>query len=150
MSVDLPRPRSIRPGQFVYIWAPAVSAWSFAQSHPLSVAWWNRDDPSEEKEQTTKRNHDEIANSLTLLIQPMEGFSNHLFSSTENFIRVMVDGPYGVPVPTEQYGTIVLFASGIGIAAQLPFIKQALQDIEACRTSLRRVSLVWQVDNESE
>lgn len=138
LLVELPRSRSIRPGQFVYLWAPSVSRWSFLQSHPLSVAWWDGENQSEK------------ATSLALLIRPMAGFSNHLYTLREEYLRVTVDGPYGIAVPTDRHGTIVLFASGIGIAAQLPLIKQALLDIQACRTSLRRVSLVWQIDNESK
>ncbi|KAL8903803.1 MAG: hypothetical protein Q9207_003695 [Kuettlingeria erythrocarpa] len=44
-----------------------------------------------------------------------------------------------------EYGTVFMFASGLGIAAQLPYIKQLLWDGAQCRTRTKRIHLVWQL-----
>jgi predicted ferric reductase len=61
---------------------------------------------------------------------------------------VAIDGPYGKSIDTSQYGTLILLATGIGIAAQLPLIKQALAEYKAGRTSVRRICVVWQMEQE--
>ena len=44
LQINLPRPWRVEPGHFIYLWSPAVSFWSFCQSHPFTIAWWVDDD----------------------------------------------------------------------------------------------------------
>lgn len=55
----LQKPLKVDDGQYVNLWIPSVSFWSFLQSHPFMVISW------EPKEQHT----------LDLLIEPQRGLT---------------------------------------------------------------------------
>jgi hypothetical protein len=42
----------------------------------------------------------------------------------------------------------LLFATGIGIAGQLPYVKQLLENFHNYDVKARRIALFWQVDSE--
>jgi NAD(P)H-flavin reductase len=136
--VDLPRGRKVGPGQYFYLLTPAAGFWSFCQRHPYSIAWWSEDEKGR-------------AATVSLLVKAQHGLSRHLVTANpgESFI-VALDGPYGRSVDTSKYGTLVLFATGIGIATQLSVLKRAFRDYELGNNILRRISIIWQMDSESE
>ena len=39
-----------------------------------------------------------------------------------------------------------MVATGIGIAAQLPYLKELIKGFNNCETRTRRIHLVWQLD----
>ena len=59
-----------------------------------------------------------------------------------------VDGPYGIHRDTSRYGTLLLFASDIGIAAQTSLIKETLHQRALGMTSNRHIVLIWQIEKE--
>ena len=61
----------------------------------------------------------------------------------------VVDGPYGREIPLRTYGTVLLFASGIGIAGLLLYANQTLEEYNAQRTSCRRIFLFWEIDDRT-
>lgn len=81
------------------------------QSHPFFVAWWYRD--AEE-------------DVIVLVVEKRKGFTQDLFHHASNDIdprsgmRAIVEGPYGEELDLESYDTVLLFATGMGIAGQLP------------------------------
>lgn len=134
LLVHIPRPWKVKAGEFIYL----VSFPWFAQSHPFSIAWWQEEEDGQ-------------CLIISLLIKPQNGFTKHLFhiAHRTHWLRVAIDGPYSQSLDITTYGTIVMFATGIGIATQIPLIKQALEDYRKCQTAIRRVSLIWQLDQES-
>ncbi|KAH8745694.1 hypothetical protein F5883DRAFT_438663, partial [Diaporthe sp. PMI_573] len=51
-------------------------------------------------------------------------------------------GPYRISVPTRNYRIILLAASGLGIVAQLPYLKQLIHSYNTYQTYTRRIYLV--------
>ena len=137
VQISVPRPWKVSAGQYVYIWMPGVSASSIVQSHPFMICWW--DDDTEGR-----------ASHIYLLVKPRSGFTRNLVRHAGSFaLSCWVDGPYGKPVSTEDFGSVLMFASGIGIAAQVPYIKGILKDFRNAQTRTKSILLIWQLDNES-
>ncbi|OAL42592.1 hypothetical protein IQ07DRAFT_525845 [Pyrenochaeta sp. DS3sAY3a] len=55
-------------------------------------------------------------------------------------------GPYGTSASVNRYETVVMVASGFGIAGQLPYLKKLIYGYNTCTTRTRRVHLVWQLE----
>ncbi|KAI9784310.1 MAG: hypothetical protein M1839_002371 [Geoglossum umbratile] len=63
-------------------------------------------------------------------------------------MKAIIEGPYGNELNLELYGTVLLFATGIGIAGQLPYVKQLLEGYHNCEVKTRRIALFWEMDSE--
>jgi predicted ferric reductase len=138
LTVSNARPSQLRAGQFFQLRIPGISFWSFFQSHPFAVAWWHE-------------NEDGRATSLSFLVEVQGGFTHKLFqhaSSHASFLT-WADGPYGLPMDLDGYGSVLMFASGIRIAAQIPYIKEILKQRRQWRSSVRNISVAWEIDDSS-
>lgn len=138
LSLSVPRPWKIKPGESIYVCVPGLSLGSFLEWHPFSIAWWS----ANEKGQAT---------SISLLIKQQHGLTSRLmrYPSRKDFY-VVIDGPYGQSIDTSRYGTLILLATDVGIAAQMPLIKQTLAEYKTGRTSVRKICLIWQMEQECE
>src|SRR5947208_2691041 len=58
----------------------------------------------------------------------------------------LFSGPHGTSAPVSDYETILMAASGFGMVAQLPYLKQLIYGYNARKTRTRRVHLVWQLE----
>jgi predicted ferric reductase len=137
VTLSVPRPFEFKPNQYIYLCVPGLTPGSFLKWHPFSISWWSCNDAGQ-------------AISLSLLVKPQHGLTQHLMRcppSPQDFY-VAIDGPYGQGIDTSQYGTLILLATGIGIAAQMPLIKQTLAEYKASRTSVRKICVIWQMDQE--
>ena len=128
VHLELSRPLRVQAGQYIHLWLPGLSLLSFFQTHPFTVISW-----SPEKQE-----------KLVLLVEPRNGLTKSMASAAVSPYRALFGGPYGRSVAVGNYETVLMLASGFGIAAQLPYLKQLMHGHEA---SPRRVHLVWQVDN---
>lgn len=72
MSIDVPRPLNVQAGQYVNVWMPSISFWSFLQSHPFTIASWD-----------TRGNN----TTLDLMIVPRRGFTRELYTSAEESLE---------------------------------------------------------------
>jgi predicted ferric reductase len=161
MHVKLSRPWKPRAGQWFYICIPGVSHMAFIQSHPLYVSWWYHvDNPDHVKHKDKK---DRICDYncpgddyVVFLVQKQRGFSRNLFLHTGNSfddsstMRAIIEGPYGNELRLDSYGTVILFATGIGIAGQLPYIAQLLKGYRECKVKTRKIEVFWEVESECE
>ncbi|KKY22692.1 putative ferric-chelate reductase [Phaeomoniella chlamydospora] len=77
-----------------------------------------------------------------LLVAAGSGFTG------EPELEALVEGPYGRELDLESYGTVLLFATGIGIAGQLPYVTQLLEGYHDCKVKTRRIALFWELDSE--
>ncbi|KAL6716962.1 hypothetical protein ACLMJK_004875 [Lecanora helva] len=138
VQIAVSRPWEIQAGDFIYLWMPGVSFWSCAQSHPFVVSWWDQ-------------NVDGKAGNIYLLVKPQAGFTQKLLRHAgSESLRAWVDGPYGRAIGIGDYGSVLMFATGIGITAQVPYVKQLLKGFQSYRVRTKSILLVWQLDNESD
>lgn len=133
ISLTSPRPLRIRAGQYLNLWIPSINFWS---SHPFTVVSW------------TEGKHP----IMTFLIEPRGGFTNQLLSkavrpsvtpAVEDYALAMFSGPHGSTESFGDYGSVLLVASGFGVAAVLPHVQQLIRGYNRCETRTRRVHLVW-------
>ena len=135
VHVKLARPWHHRPGQYAYLSIP----WVNCQSHPFYVSWWYRDKDND---------------YIVFIIQKKNGFTKNLFSyanndlSQDSEMRALVEGPYGKELNLESYGTVLLFATDIGIAGQLPYVAQLLERYRNYEVKTRRIALFWELESE--
>jgi len=109
------------------------------QSHPFFVAWWYRDAKGD---------------VIVLIVEKRKGFTRDLFLHASNDIdqrsgmRAIVEGPYGKQLDLESYDTVLLFATGMGIAGQLSYVTQLLERYHSRRVTGQRIALFWELDSE--
>jgi hypothetical protein len=72
MSIDVPRSLDVRAGQYVNVWIPSISFWSFLQSHPFTIASWTKG---------------EASTTLDLIIEPRRGLTQKLFACADSYIE---------------------------------------------------------------
>ncbi len=64
----------------------------------------------------------------------------------ENSYLAWISGPHGSGAPVGEYGSVLMIATGIGIAAQLPYLKELIWGFNHCETRTRRIHLVWELE----
>ena len=132
-------------------------------NHPFSIAWSvSRPTPylalEDEKLPTSKCDLDlpEPARTTTtiyMVIAKRTGMTATLYdrarASPTGVITMsgLVEGPYGGLNSMHSYGTVILFAAGIGITHQLGHVRDLLQRHAAGTVATRRIVLVWSVKN---
>jgi len=105
------------------------------------VSWWYRDAEGD---------------VIVLIVEKRKGFTQDLFRHATNDVdqrnemRAIIEGPYGKELDLKSYGTILLFATGIGIAGQLPYITQLLEEYHNSGEKNRRIAVFWELDSESK
>lgn len=98
--------------------------------------------------------------SIALLLRPRPGFTRKLRDHIEPGRKSLawIDGPYGpssvgscgLSGEVGDYGHVFMVATGIGIAAQIPYIKELLDGRRLGRVRTQRISLVWQLEMAGE
>ncbi|KAH8435397.1 ferric reductase family protein [Aspergillus melleus] len=139
MCITLPRPIRVEPGQYINLWMPTVSLCSWAQTHPFTVVSWSPDPQG----------------TLDLLVKPSGGFSADIFRHLKPFQKQETSvvfmsfftGPHGISKKVNGYESVVVVASGFGIAAVVPYIRHMIHGYNTCTSQVRRIHLVWQVES---
>lgn len=132
----LPRPVMIKAGQYVNLWLPSISFWSWAQTHPFTVISWSQGKQS----------------VLELLVQPREGLTATIARQARAIGRdgfsslALYSGPHGLSEPVDDYETVLLISSGAGLSAVIPYAKRLIYGYNTCTSHVRRVHLIWQVE----
>ena len=102
------------------------------------VTWWDND-------------IDGKATNVYLLVKPENGFSRKIGRyAGACALKSWIDGPYGQIKDAGDFGSVLIFASGIGIAAQVPYLKELIRGYKECRVRAKRILLVWQLNKESK
>ena len=113
-------------------------------------------------------------NTVSLLVRRRTGFTDKLFTEAFAYARTrlppdtistslrstttdistaampvtaFVEGPYGNLHSLDSYGTVLLFAGGVGITHCLPFIRHLVQGYSDGTVAARRVTLVWVIQS---
>lgn len=152
VNIEVSRPWSFRPGQHVFLTIPSIGLWT---AHPFSVAWSNEGGQDSEKALAV----DEVelpsyhATTFSFVVRRRAGFTNSLFKKAEKSpngrisLRAFVEGPYGMTKSLDSYGTVMLFANGVGITHQVPFIRDLISGFATGTVALRRLCLVWVIQS---
>jgi len=91
--------------------------------------------------------------SVSFVIRARTGFTNHLYrkavSAPEGKLatRCFVEGPYGGIHNLRSYGTVMLFAGGVGITHQVPYVRDLVIGYANEVVATRKVVLVWVIQS---
>jgi predicted ferric reductase len=136
MQLRLSKPLTMDAGQYINLWIPSVSFWSFFQTHPFTVISWDAKDQDR----------------LDLLIEPRRGLTRELLYHAKKGYTinplVMFSGPHGASLSMGEYESVLMVASGFGIAAFVPHLKKLIYGYNTRAVRTRRIHLVWQIQNE--
>ncbi|KAJ5758803.1 hypothetical protein N7520_005959 [Penicillium odoratum] len=152
ITLRLARPWKFHPGQHIYLYIPAVGWWT---SHPFSVGWSETEDTmSDEKSLPLPITQQDLLGApqqttLSLLVRRRTGMTDKLFQRAANAmgsritLRAFAEGPYGNIHSMDSYGTVMLFAGGVGITHHVPFVRHLVAGFADGTVATRRVTLVW-------
>jgi ferredoxin-NADP reductase len=148
VTIDLARPWTFKPGQHAYLYMPSVG---LLTSHPFSVAWSEEAENLNEEKLAMNR-QDILAmkkTSMSFIIRARTGFTNKLFKKAEAspdgrfFTKCFAEGPYGGIDRMHSYGTVVLFAGGVGITHQVPHVRDLVAGYVNGTVAARKIVLIW-------
>lgn len=92
--------------------------------------------------------------SVDLLVEPQRGLTRemlyHAKKGNATNLLVMFSGPHGISVDMDKYESILMVASGFGIATHLPYLKTLIHGYNARLVRTRRIHLVWQIRNKGK
>lgn len=161
VHVKVARPWKYRAGQYLYL---CTSHGAWIQWHPYFVSWWYKDKEGQDvvvfiisrRKGFSASLADSSSGNLVLGVVEEKDGNRRLLLATDpgrpqgRGLRAFIEGPYGQEVLLGEYGTVLLFATGIGIAGLLPFVKEFLQGFHNLEVKARRIALYWEVDSERE
>jgi predicted ferric reductase len=145
------RPWKFGPGQYAYLRIPHISATAIFQSHPFFLVWW-----------------DQARGEAIFLVSPRRGFTRSLLAHRSGWIdkvtnqtighiqrqlkakamSVLIEGPYGRSKNLGTYGTVLMVATGIGIAGHLPYIRYLVEAHANRLVVTQKVRLHWEMTRE--
>lgn len=149
LNIRVARPWHFFPGQHIFLTIPSIGLWT---SHPFSVAWSNEENRVDSEKGIPVDREDVLANhgtTISLVVRRRAGFTNTLFQKAEKSpngritLKALVEGPYGGHQVLHSYGTVLLFAGGVGITHQVPFVRDLIAGYSNGTVATRRVCLVW-------
>ncbi|KAL4948947.1 hypothetical protein BDW69DRAFT_203167 [Aspergillus filifer] len=148
ITLSLPRPWTVRAGERVNLIVPSLGLFYFFQTHPFTITWWEEDS-------------DGSALSISLMFRARTGFTRKVYNCMANPDRdywAWIDGPFGPSIVQEygslrdvgHYGHLLMVTSGIGIAAQLPYVKELIQRRHRAEVRTQSITLVWRLDRAGD
>ena len=161
ITVYAARPWKVQPGQHIFLYLPGISLW---QSHPFSIAWSEQSalyapSPSPDSYEIEKGNLVTsttaalpIEASMSLIVRKRSGATSNLYNRAVKAggrlsCRAAVEGPYGGLHSLNSYGTVLLFAGGVGITHHVPYIRRLVDGFAQGTVSCRKLVMVWSVQS---
>lgn len=145
-KLHLPRPWTVRAGERVTLGVPFISLFYLFQAHPFSITWW-------------ETNYSGKIDTIFLLFRARTGFTQKVKClEPDRQYWAWIDGPFS-PAAVHQCGTtqdigdyrhILMVTTGIGIATQLPYVKELVQRYQEAGVCTQRICLVWQLDKTKD
>jgi predicted ferric reductase len=160
VTITLARPWTPRPGCHVHIYMPRLALWS---SHPFSVAWSPSQDTPTSKELTLSTLEGGVlapsapaqSKEISLICRARTGLTRKMYDKAaqapnqEFTTWGAIEGPYGGHHSLDSYGTVILFAGGVGITHQVMYVKHLVNSYHLGTSAIQKLVLVWTVP-ESE
>ncbi|KAH8800706.1 hypothetical protein F5884DRAFT_534680 [Xylogone sp. PMI_703] len=166
VTIYVPKDWGFKAGQYVNLWMPSISPLSALQTHPFTIASWSGGErPSidlliEPRTGFTQRlftradAYREDRHSGDKKFRPIQrAFGDARVSDTSEPTRshiALLSGPHGLPVRAGDYGRVFMIATGFGITAQLPLLKELIQGFNASVVRTRYITLVWQLQHHGD
>jgi len=135
VDITVPRPWRVEAGQFVFLSIPKFGIFTGLRGHPFMISWWERDLKGL---------------TISLLVKSRAGFTAELDRHAGKHLLAFIDGPYGVRHDFGEYGTVVMFATGIGIAGHIPYIKDLISGYNNRTVKTQRIHVAWQIEEQCE
>ncbi|PVH76507.1 hypothetical protein DL98DRAFT_425479 [Cadophora sp. DSE1049] len=159
VTISLAKPWKPRPGAIVHLYIPSLALWT---SHPFSIAWYSNSTPNLRSGSEQLRRDDMLkqVSTITLLVHARKGMTRKLYNrakwhdatpSSPHYITFgVVESPYSwssreTRNAFDSYGTVLLFAGGIGITGVLHQILEIASRARRGQNSARKVCLTWAV-----
>jgi predicted ferric reductase len=133
VDITVPRPWPVEAGQFVFLSIPKLGIFTGLRGHPFMICWWERDWKGL---------------TISLLVKSRAGFTAELDRHANKKLLAFIDGPYGVRHDFGKYGTVIMFATGIGIAGHIPYIKDLISGYNNCTVKTHRIRLIWEIKEQ--
>jgi len=155
VKMRLARPWTFEPGQHAYVYFPRVGWWT---SHPFSVAWSDEDEydmMSETSDSLPKVKQDVLEakhKNIYFVIRRRTGFTEKLWRKAVNSpngtftTTAFAEGPYNSQ-DLRSYGTVLLFAAGIGITHSVPHVRELVRGYSNGTCAARKITLVWMIQS---
>ncbi|KAI2626652.1 ferric reductase NAD binding domain-containing protein [Hypoxylon sp. NC1633] len=148
VTVTMARPWTFRPGQHAYLYLPSISFW---QSHPFSLAW--SEEAEDLKSDKLAMNRQDVLamrkTSMSFIIRGRTGMTHTLYERAAAcpdgrlLTTCFVEGPYGGEHMMHSYGTVMLFAGGVGVTHAVPHVRDLVTGFANGTVAARKVVLVW-------
>lgn len=152
VTMKLARPWRFHPGQHAYIHMPSVG---FLTNHPFTVAW-SEEEKDMSMEKGLPQNSADILeirrSTVSFIIRRRTGFTDRLWKKAEKSpsgrftTTTFLEGPYGNQ-NLHSYGTVLLFAAGVGITHQVPHVRDLVSGYSNHTVAARKVVLIWVIQN---
>ncbi|GAB1320420.1 hypothetical protein MFIFM68171_10630 [Madurella fahalii] len=148
VTVTMARPWKFKAGQHAYLYMPTIGFW---QSHPFTVAWSDESDQPE-KDKLPMDRHDVLGmkkTTVSFIVRGRTGFTNALYSRAaaqpdgKMVTRCLVEGPYRGSIRLHSYGTVMLFAGGVGVTQAVPHVRDLVAGYSNGTVATRKVIMVW-------
>ncbi|KAH7128630.1 ferric reductase [Dendryphion nanum] len=153
VTFELPRSWRANPGSYVHVYLPRIALWS---SHPFSVAW-SCQEPTLQKESLPTSLNDlkskQGPTTISCIVRARTGLTRTIYNkasaSKEGRVEFWgaVEGPYGGFHSLDSYGTVVLFAAGVGITHQFSFIRHLLVGHVNHTAAAQKILLIWSIQD---
>ncbi|MCJ1369209.1 hypothetical protein MMC20_000419 [Loxospora ochrophaea] len=163
VSFEVRRPWKYSPGAHVYAYLPSVSFW---MSHPFSIAWCEDSSVvclSKEEEKSSRYGSSidtdalptRATTTISLIMAKRTGMTGKLYEKALKAGGTLkmygaIEGPYSGYDSLQSYGTVMLFAGGVGITHQLSFVRQLVAGFSEGTIATRKVILVWVVRSNEQ
>ncbi|KAI9785185.1 MAG: hypothetical protein M1839_000823 [Geoglossum umbratile] len=153
VTLSITRPWTFRPGQHVYLYIPSIGLWT---SHPFAVCWSEDEDRVDAEKGIALSRQDFLAakkETMSLIVRRRTGFTDKLFRKAEEApygeitLPAFVEGPYSGHQDLSSYGTVMLFAAGIGITHQVPYVRSLVAGYANNTVACRKLVLVWMIQS---
>ncbi|KAF2034229.1 ferric reductase [Setomelanomma holmii] len=151
VTFSIPRSWNANPGSHIHVYLPRIALWS---SHPFSVAWTHTSgytllDSEKLPSNIADLKIDSGPGTMSCIIRARAGMTRKLRSfaqrSDSDTVSLWgaIEGPYGGFHSLDSYGTVVLFAAGVGITHQLSFVRHLLAGHNNGTNATQKILLVW-------
>ncbi|KIM93505.1 hypothetical protein OIDMADRAFT_61439 [Oidiodendron maius Zn] len=157
VHVTVTRPWKYHAGQYIYLRLRRAGYGARLQSHPYFLSWWYVDSQGRDvvvlivgRQRGFSRGLDNHSNGGLVVGKEKDGRLVLASDAAEHGVtyKAHIEGPYGQALELDAYGTVILIATGSGIAGIFPFIKQLLAGYHRWDAKVRRLMLFWEVERE--
>lgn len=152
VTMTLARPWHAHAGQHAYLYMPSISYW---QSHPFSVSWYEGTDDLTADRLASNHKDRKLMEKMQVafVIRARTGYTDKLYQKVaaapagKMELTTYVEGPYGAKHALDSYGTVVLFAGGVGVTHQVPYVRELVAGFAQGTVATRKILLVWTIQS---